>query len=168
MRFEVEAGGRARVVELRHGQNGSLEVTLDGRRQAADVTRIGHAWSLLLDGRSYEISIVEQDPGELMVSVNGRLVPVSLPAAWPAARVRGRGGAGGHEGPQRIVAPMPGRVVKVLVKTGDAVKARQGLVVVEAMKMENELRSPRDGTVAEVRAAEGASVEANAVLIVVE
>jgi biotin carboxyl carrier protein len=164
VRFEVEAGGRARVVELRRGRNGSLEVTVDGRRQAADVTRIGHAWSLLLEGRSYEISIVEQGPGELMVSVNGRLVPVSL----PAAQVRGRGGASGHEGPQRVVAPMPGRVVKVLVKTGDAVKARQGLVVVEAMKMENELRSPRDGTVAEVRAAEGASVEANAVLVVID
>jgi biotin carboxyl carrier protein len=61
---------------------------------------------------------------------------------------------------------MPGRVVKVLVKPGDQVVARQGLVVVEAMKMENELRAPGPGTVAEVRASEGASVEANAVLVV--
>ena len=61
---------------------------------------------------------------------------------------------------------MAGRVVKVLVKTGEAVAARQPLVVVEAMKMENELRAPRDGTVAEVRVSEGSSVEANAVLVV--
>jgi biotin carboxyl carrier protein len=168
VRFEVEAGGRARIVELRGGQNGSVEVTVDGRRQAADVTRIGQWWSLLLDGRSYEISVVEQSPGELIVSVNGRHVPVSMAAARLAVRLRGRGGVDGQQGPRRIVAPMPGRVVKVLVKTGDAVKARQGLVVVEAMKMENELRSPKDGTVAEVRAAEGTSVEANAVLVVID
>ena len=63
---------------------------------------------------------------------------------------------------------MPGRIAKLLVKAGDVVAARQGLVVVEAMKMENELRSPRAGTVTEVRAIEGALVDANAVLIVVE
>jgi len=65
-----------------------------------------------------------------------------------------------------IVAPMPGRIVRVLVKPEEAVAARQPLVVVEAMKMENELRAPRAGTVAEVRVAEGASVEANTVLVV--
>jgi biotin carboxyl carrier protein len=62
---------------------------------------------------------------------------------------------------------MPGRVVRVLVAPGDAVTARQGLVVVEAMKMENELRAPRDGTVAEVRTREGAPVDANVVLVVI-
>jgi len=63
---------------------------------------------------------------------------------------------------------MPGRIVKVLVKPGDAVTARQGLVVVEAMKMENELRASRAGVVRDVRVAEGASVEANTLLMVVE
>jgi biotin carboxyl carrier protein len=63
---------------------------------------------------------------------------------------------------------MPGKVVRVLVKTGDQVKAKQGLVVVEAMKMENELRAARDGRVREVPAAEGQSVEAGAVLLIVE
>jgi biotin carboxyl carrier protein len=63
---------------------------------------------------------------------------------------------------------MPGRIVKVLVKPGDHVAARQGLIIVEAMKMENELRAPGPGTVTEVKVAQGASVEANAVLIVME
>ena len=63
---------------------------------------------------------------------------------------------------------MPGRIVKVLVKPGDVVAARQGVVIVEAMKMENELRAPRPGTVAEVRVTEGISVEANSVLVVLE
>jgi biotin carboxyl carrier protein len=62
---------------------------------------------------------------------------------------------------------MPGRIVKVLVKPGEAVAARQGLVVVEAMKMENELRAPGPGTVTDVKVTEGASVEANAVLVVI-
>ena len=64
------------------------------------------------------------------------------------------------------MTPMAGRIVRVLVKPEEAVAARQPLVVVEAMKMENELRAPRAGTVAEVRVVEGASVEANTVLVV--
>jgi biotin carboxyl carrier protein len=63
---------------------------------------------------------------------------------------------------------MPGRIVKVLVAPGDVVAARQGVVIVEAMKMENELRAPRSGTVADVRVTEGMSVEANSVLVVLE
>ena len=85
----------------------------------------------------------------------------------PRAPSGARADVAGH-GPQRVVAPMPGRIAKVLVKVGDVVVAGQGLVVVEAMKMENELRSPRAGTVTEVPAGEGALVKANAVLVVVE
>ena len=92
-----------------------------------------------------------------------RVVAERPPALGPA---RTTGGAG--TGPQRIAAPMPGKVVRVLVKTGDAVAARQPLVVVEAMKMENELRAGRDGTIAEIHAQEGQSVEAGALLVVIQ
>jgi biotin carboxyl carrier protein len=85
-----------------------------------------------------------------------------------ASRFGRGGGASLAAGTQRVLAPMPGKVVKVLVKAGDEVKARQGLVVVEAMKMENELRSPKDGRVSDVLVAEGASVEAGRLLVVVE
>ena len=71
-------------------------------------------------------------------------------------------------GPQKVTAPMPGRIVRLFVQPGDAVTARQGLVVVEAMKMENELRAGRDGTVAEVHVREGLSVDAGALLIVIQ
>ncbi|HEY5675844.1 MAG TPA: biotin/lipoyl-containing protein, partial [Myxococcales bacterium] len=70
-------------------------------------------------------------------------------------------------GKQVISAPMPGKVVKVLVKVGDEVKDGQGLVVVEAMKMENELKSPKAGKVTELHAVEGAAVESGAKLAVV-
>ena len=71
-------------------------------------------------------------------------------------------------GSQKIVSPMPGKIVRVLVKTGDQVKAKQGLVVVEAMKMENELRAARDGRVRELAVTEGQSVDAGAVLLTVD
>ncbi|NOT26041.1 MAG: acetyl-CoA carboxylase biotin carboxyl carrier protein subunit [Acidobacteria bacterium] len=123
-------------------------------------------------GRSYDAAVIDRGSGELRVHVNGRACVVR--ALLPGTRTP-RGGPGGssartetNNGPQRVVAPMPGRIAKVLVKVGDTVAPRQGLVVVEAMKMENELRSSRAGTVVEVRAVEGAKVESNALLVVVE
>ena len=127
--------------------------------------------------RSYEIAFEPSPAGELIVHVNGVAVPLTIdqpgpPKPWAKAarQRRGRGAVDGDTGdaPRTIVAPMPGRIVKVLVKPEEAVAARQPLVVVEAMKMENELRAPRAGIVAEVRVAEGASVEANTVLVVLK
>jgi biotin carboxyl carrier protein len=83
-------------------------------------------------------------------------------------RRRGTTADGGRAGLQPVVAPMPGRVVRVLVGPGDAVAARQAVIVVEAMKMENELRSPKAGTVKEVSVTPGTSVEAGRVLVVIE
>ena len=138
----------------------------------ASLVGAGDAYSLLLDTRSYEISFAEPQRGELIVYVNGRAVPMVMPGLPSRTRPTRSGlpseARSAKEGPANIVAPMPGRILKVLVKKGDRVTARQGLVVVEAMKMENELRSPRDGVVTDVRVAEGASVEARALLVVIE
>ena len=174
MTCEIEVGGRTRNVEAR-----GPEIFLDGQRVPVDVARSGHAWSLILGQRSYEVAVVEHAAGDLTVHVNGRPIAVKSlrfghggqagEQGIAARRTRSdaRAEIAGH-GPQRVVAPMPGRIAKVLVKVGDAVAARQGLVVVEAMKMENELRSLRAGTVTHVPVVEGALVEANAVLVVVE
>ena len=91
------------------------------------------------------------------VMLNGR-------RRWGRKEEHGAAGSG----PQRLIAPMPGKVVRVLVKAGDRVNARQPVVVVEAMKMENELRASREGTIAEVHAREGMSVDAGALLIVIQ
>jgi biotin carboxyl carrier protein len=177
--YEVDINGRVRRVEIQRVGAGFL-VTIDGQRHAADVTLTDGVWSLILEDapagdsgaatrRSYEIAIVEQaGTGQLTVHVNGRAVTAAVGASrgsW-ARRTHETGGAG--KGPQRIVAPMPGKVVKVLVQAGLQVAARQGVIVVEAMKMENELRASRAGTVSEVKVAEGSSVEAGAVLVVIE
>ncbi|MDA1183830.1 MAG: acetyl-CoA carboxylase biotin carboxyl carrier protein subunit [Acidobacteria bacterium] len=190
MKFEIDVGGRTRRVEVR-GQ----EVLVDDRAFRVDAAKAGQVWSLLLGsadiegdgqpaprdhgvpGRSYEVSIIERQSDDLAVHVNGLEIPVRLArreavrhgaGAGPQSSGRTAGASTGTgTGTQRVVAPMPGRVAKVLVKVGDVVAARQGLVVVEAMKMENELRSPVAGVVVEVAVAEGALVQANAVLIVV-
>lgn len=180
--------GRRREIDVTRTAGG-WAITLNGRAVPADVVQVGPLWSLLIgdgttdDGtaaggirprQSFEATVQELPNGELMVWVNGLPVKVFLGSPEVRAgqrrfpRIRDAGGAGSVDGPQRVTAPMAGKVVRVLVKAGDAVQARQGLVVVEAMKMENELRSPKAGTVAEIRVAAGASVEAGAVLVVVE
>ena len=160
----MELGGRRHALDVRR-QGDQWRVAVDGREVAASVSQVGDRWSLLVGHRSYEVSIEPRGNGEHVVHVNGHAVPVTFLDAFPR---RLDPAAAAASGPRPVVAPMPGRVVRVLVKPGDAVTARQGVVVVEAMKMENELRAPRDGIVTAVRVSEGASVEANAVLVVIE
>lgn len=148
-----------------------------------DVAEVGGVWSLLVgDGpcrRSYEVTFREaagssraESRDQLTVHVNGIPVPIDV-SLTPGLRGRrrataGQGTADNSNGPVSVTAPMPGRVVKVLVRAGDTVAARQGLVVIEAMKMENELRAPRAGTVKTVSVASGAPVEAGSVVVVIE
>ena len=105
--------------------------------------------------------------GDFDVHLDGRTIPLQIRPAGSFGRQKKDGAAAGS-GPQRVTSPMPGKVVRILVKPGDAVQARQALVVVEAMKMENELRATRDGVVRDVPVAEGQSVEAGSVLLIVE
>jgi biotin carboxyl carrier protein len=106
--------------------------------------------------------------GEFDVHLDGRTIAIQISPAGAFGRQKKVGTGATASGPQRVVAPMPGKVVRVLVKPGDEVKAKQGLVVVEAMKMENELRAVRDGRVRDVAVTEGQSVDAGAVLLTVE
>lgn len=172
MTFEVDVNGRTRSVSVeRLAGSSRFRVTVDGRAHDVDAVRIGEfGLSLLADGEaavSREITVAPSGArGALLVGLDGRTVAASV-----NARRTGRGPAegGGHaHGEQAVAAPMPGRVVRVLVAPGDEVAARQGVVVVEAMKMENELRSPKAGRIKEVAVSPGMSVEAGRVLVVVE
>jgi biotin carboxyl carrier protein len=187
MTRELEIGGRRRTIDVRRNGSG-WEITLDGRILGVDVTAIGERWSLLIGpprpggfgetsppssaasagrpARSYEVAVDRGSNGERIVHVNGVAVPVSLND--PRARRMRRSEVASATGRRSILSPMPGRIVKVLVKVGDEVTAHQGLVVVEAMKMENELRAPHAGRVTAVRVVDGMSVEANAVLVTLE
>lgn len=171
MTFEVDLNGRTRAVSIeRVAASGHFRVTVDGRAHMVDAVRIGEfGLSLLVDGAaaiSREISVAPAGGrGDLLITIDGRTIPSSV----NARRTRRAADAGVHaHGEQTVVAPMPGRVVRVLVAPGDEVAARQGVVVVEAMKMENELRSPKAGRIKDVAVTPGMSVEAGRVLVVVE
>jgi biotin carboxyl carrier protein len=174
VQYEVTIGTRTRRVLVQRA-GPQWRVTLDGAPHLVHAVPIDDtALSLLLAGvegappvRSVRAVVAARPTaGGFDVHVNGRHVPVTVRSAGAARRRAGA--ADGAGGPQRILAPMPGKVVRVLVAAGDAVVARQGLVVVEAMKMENELRAARDGRVVSVTVSEGQSVDAGAVLAVVE
>ena len=170
MTFDIEVDGAATTVTIEAGGPGRYSVVVDGTRHEVLAERIGElGYSLILgdaSSRSRELYVAPgSSSGECLVSFDGRSVPVSVNGR---TRRRGRADDGGGAGAQPVVAPMPGRVVRVLVNPGDAVEARQGVVVVEAMKMENELRSPKAGVVRDVSVTPGTSVEAGRVLVVIE
>ena len=166
MKFEVQitsrSGKKTRVVELER-DGAAWRVVLDGRPVAADVAEIApHTLSVLLDGYSFEICVTPSPDGKLKLQAGAQefIAEVIDPRAWSGRRH----GSVEAEGRQQIVAPMPGKIVRVLVKSGDAVEAGQGLLVVEAMKMQNEIRSPKSGVVERLLVQEGQAVNAGEIL----
>jgi biotin carboxyl carrier protein len=159
--FEARVDGRAVRVEVKPRGDG-FSVTLDGRALSVDAVVLGRMTSLLVDGHSHDVA-VEPEAAGLRVHFNGQSVLVELADAARDAGAPSRRASGAA----RLVAPMPGRVVRVLVAEGAVVEAGQGLVVVEAMKMENELRAPRAGRVEQVAVREGQAVETGALLLVI-
>ena len=168
MQYEVEIGSRRLHVVVARAGDG-FAVSVDGQTRHVDAARIdAHTLSLLVDRVwSKEVSIVA-DPGSGQLAAHVGTTPVAVTLNGRRRWGRKDEGAGTGSGPQRLVAPMPGKVVRVLVRRGDVVAARQPVVVVEAMKMENELRASRQGTVAEIHVREGMSVDAGALLLVIQ
>jgi len=169
MRYYTKLRGQKEAVpvDVESLGNGRFAVTVEGKRHELDALTLSHgAVSMIVDGESYGVEF-EEHQDEVAVLVKGQITRVDVA---DERRLRMRAASGGFtaEGKQLITAPMPGKVVKVLVKVGDEVKEGQGLVVVEAMKMENELKSPKAGKVTELFAKEGSAVENNAKLVVVE
>jgi biotin carboxyl carrier protein len=172
MKFQLAIGDRVRSVDVQRRPDG-FDVSVDGRRRLVEAVPLGAGgWSLIVRDdrsllpRSVEAVVIPQaGNGTIDVHIDGYHIPVHVRNG--VRRTRAASGADGS-GPQRIVAPMPGKVLRILVKVGEEVAARQGLVVVEAMKMENELRAARAGHVRDIVVTEGQSVEAGTALITVE
>ncbi len=162
MKYEVCISGKTHIVELERNGEG-WQARLDDESGAADVVETApNTFSILLSGRSHEVYVTPSSGAELQLQTGGFEFNAEVidPRSW---RGRRHGGAEA-EGRQQIVAPMPGKVVRLLVKAGDRVEAGQGLFVVEAMKMQNEIRSPKSGTVERVLVAEGQAVNSGEVL----
>ena len=171
--YDAEVNGRLRHVSV-HREEGEFVVSVGGREWKVDAARIdGHTLSLLVrlkaDAKtihSYEATVTP-DPASGQHTV--RIGSATFTVLLNGRRRWGRKEEGAHSsvGPERVMAPMPGKVVRVLVQQGQAVRAQQPIVVIEAMKMENELRSGRDGTVTELPVSSGQSIEAGALVAVI-
>jgi biotin carboxyl carrier protein len=169
MKFEVQltgpSGKKLRTVDLERDTD-HWKISLDGQPVNADAVQIdAHTLSLLLEGQSYDVRITPSTDGALKLHTGLQEFTAEVvdPRAW-----RGRmHGALEAEGRQQVVAPMPGKVVRILVQAGDRVEAGQGLFVVEAMKMQNEIRSPKGGAIERLYVKEGQPVNAGEVLCVV-
>lgn len=164
MKFQVTIGGEPCDIELRRVAE-NWECRVDGEPRAVDVAEVAPGvFSLLLDGQSFAVH-VERVGDAYRVHTRGTdlVAAVENPRRWA-----GRGGAAlGRAGRQEITAPMPGKVVRVLVAEREAVEAGQGLVVVEAMKMQNEIPSPKAGVIEKVLVREGDKVDHGETLLVV-
>ena len=162
------------------------DIAIDGKQFHLELARAERTWRCRLNGRTLEVDAVLARPDVLSILIGGKAYEVKRehtavdthlwvgPARYAAAirdprSWRGRRGALGEEaGPRKLMAPMPGKVVRALVAEGDTVEAGQGILVIEAMKMQNEIKSPKKGTVQRIAAVEGATVNPGDVLAIVE
>ena len=163
----------------------TYDITIDGKNYRLDLNRADSRWTCHLDGREVEVDAVLARPDVLSLRIGNQAYEVKcervagemhlwVGSARFAAEVRdprslrGRVRAVDDHGPKKLTAPMPGKIVRVLVSQGDEVEAGAGVLVVEAMKMQNEIKSPKKGVVRKMYAAPGAAVNAGEELAIVE
>ncbi len=161
-RYQIRREGDhviVRHIDDASGNDAGTEISIDWRRPRPGI------YSLLVDGASYEV-FLEEEPDHLAVHLVKRTFKVKAADIRRHRAVTDVGAS--SDGAVRIVAPIPGRVARVLVEPGDQVARGDGIVVVEAMKMENELRAPRDGVVGSIGVEEGQGVEGGALLATLE
>jgi biotin carboxyl carrier protein len=163
----------------------TYDIAIDGKNYRLDLNQVDGRWHCQLDGREIEVDAVLARPDVLSLRIGNKAYEVKCERVasdlhiWVgsvryAAEVRdprslrGRARAVDEHGPKKLTAPMPGKVVRILVTQGAEIEAGAGVLVVEAMKMQNEVKSPKKGTVQKILVNEGAAVNAGDVLAIVE
>jgi biotin carboxyl carrier protein len=163
----------------------TYDVTIDGKQYRLDLQQIDGRWGCRLDGREVEVDAVLARPNVLSLRLGNKAYEVkcervgSETHVWVGSRrfstevrdprsLRSRVRATDDQGPKKLTAPMPGKVVRILVGKGAEVEAGAGVLVVEAMKMQNEVKSPKKGTIQQILVVEGAAVNAGDVLAIVD
>jgi biotin carboxyl carrier protein len=161
------------------------EITIDGKNYRLDLNRADGRWSCRLDGRDFEIDAILTRPDVLSLRIGNLAYEVKSERLandlhlWVGSTcfavevrdprsLRGRMRSSDEHGVKKLIAPMPGKVVRVLVEQGAQVEAGAGILVVEAMKMQNEVKSPKKGTIQKLLVSQGAAVNAGDVLAIVE
>jgi biotin carboxyl carrier protein len=164
MKYEVEIQGRELSIELEQ-RNGRVQARLGERDYDFEVLSPEDGiYTFLLGDRVYEVNVWASEPNSLRVRIgNNSFLTKIIDRKQRRPTIEH-----GTEGRQNLIAPMPGKVVRLLLSAGDEVIQGQGVIVVEAMKMQNEIKSPKSGHIVEVRVIEGATVNAGQVLAVVE
>jgi biotin carboxyl carrier protein len=166
MTYDVVVDGKTHRLELTGGEN-TWQCTIDGESMEVDAALTARdVLSLLIDNKAYEIKRERSLQGELHIVLGSAryAVDVQDPRALRTRRAAASSGAG----PQKVTAAMPGKIVRIMVKEKDEVTAGQPLLVMEAMKMQNEIKSPKDGKVQKILTAEGSTVNAGDALAVIE
>jgi len=160
--FDATTAGRTVRVEVKEAR-GVYRVTVGERTLELDLVQTGaNELSVLVDGISHDLGLEKTAEG-FAVLLQGDRFDVDLKEAVKGAVM----GKAAHHGPVKLTAPMPGKIVKVLVAEGETVEAGRGVLVMEAMKMENELKASRAGTVTDIKVKEGQAVEMGALLLTV-
>ena len=163
MKISARTGSKVHEITIER-QNGLYVLEIDGERRIVDALKLeSDFYSIVMENRSYEVS-VEADGDRYFVRHGAAEQIVEL--TDPGRRAREDRGVA--EGPQEVVTVMPGKIVRLLVNEGDNVAEGQGVVIVEAMKMENEIASPKDGKVAAIKVEPGQAVEVGTTLVVIE
>lgn len=163
----------------------TYDVVIDGKNHRLELNQAEGQWMCRLDGREIDVDAVLARPDVISLRIGNKAYEVKCERVggemhlWVgsvryAAEVRdprslrSRGRAADDRGPRKLTAPMPGKVVRVLLREGAEVEAGGGVLVVEAMKMQNEVKSPKKGTIQKIVVSEGAAVNAGDVLAIVE
>jgi len=163
----------------------TYDVTIDGKNYRLELNRADGCWSCRLDGREVDVDAVLARPNVLSLRIGNQAHEVKCERVanemhlWVGSErfavevrdprsLRGRARSVDDQGPRKLTAPMPGRVVRVLASQGSGIEAGAGVLVVEAMKMQNEIKSPKKGTIQKILVSEGAAVNAGDVLAIVE
>lgn len=161
------------------------DISIDGENHRLELNQVEGQWACRLDGREIAVDAVLARPDVLSMRLGNKAYEVKCERVgsemhlWVGSvrfsaevrdprSLRGRDRAGDEHGPKKLTAPMPGKVVRVLVSQGAEVEVGTGVLVVEAMKMQNEVKSPKKGRVQKILATEGAAVNAGDVLAIVE
>ena len=175
MSFVATMDGKEHTITVEPIDRERYKMTLDGRAYDVDATRMpSQIVSILLEGKSYDVDLERQgkrgDPldGRMHVRVRGRVLRFDILDERRKKMKEAQGIKLDMAGAASIDSPMPGKVLKLLAKEGDEVQEGQGIVVVEAMKMENELKTPKAGRVKTIHAKEGETVDAGARLVTIE
>ena len=164
MTYEIAINGKNYRLDLRQ-DDGRWDCRVDGREVSVDaVLARPNVLSIRIDNKAYEVKC-ERVGSELHLWVGSMRFAAEI---RDPRSLRGRARAADDHGPKKLTAPMPGKVVRVLASQGAEVEAGAGVLVVEAMKMQNEVKSPKKGTIQRILVSEGAAVNAGDVLAIVE